>query len=137
MNTPRTCGELTSDGSPCKSVGPLYRDGACGWHSADPAAEEWRTKMRELAQQQGLANRKPRESFNPDEVPSPPKTLDDLREWAAWVTWATATGQMDKDVASKITAALGELRRIIKEGEHAERIAEIERKIKAAQERKA
>lgn len=137
MSEKATCGAATADGSPCGISGPLYSDDKCGWHSDTLEAEVWREQMREQARQQGLRNKKPAEAFDPGEVPPPPRTLDDLREWAGWVTWATATGQLDKDVASKITAALGELRRIIKEGEHADRIKAIEDKIRKAQERKA
>ena len=134
---PRTCGELRKDGAPCGVTGPLYDDGHCGWHSSTPEAEEWRTAMRETLRQGGFSNRKPKKAMDPGEVPPPPRNLDDLKEWAAYVTWAVATGELDKDTAGKIVSALGEMRRIIKEGEHADRIKAIEEKIKRAQERKA
>lgn len=137
MSTPRQCGELTSDGSPCKSVGPLYNDGHCGWHSSDPEAQEWRDKMRETLAQQGFKTRKPKESIDPAELPPPPKTLEDLKQWSAWVVWAVAAGELDKATASKVVAAISEMRRVIGASEHEKRIAEIERKIKAAQERRA
>ncbi len=131
--TPRQCGELTADGSACKSNGPFYNDGFCGWHSSTPEAAEWRDKMRVIAQTQGLKSRKPRDSFKPDEVPPPPQTLDDLKQWSSWAVFAVATGQLNKDPASKVVTAIAEMRRVIGAADHEKRIARLEDVIRKGQ----
>ncbi len=97
------CSATTLAGARCKQRNLLSATtGMCLFHDPDRRAEATAARQRGQA-----ASSAPK---LPPRPPRAPRTLGDLVSYLAWVIDATATGQLDKNTAAKITYSLNTLR---------------------------
>ena len=75
----------------------------------------------------------------PTEVPGgkPPATLDDCITWASWLAFQTVTGGLDGTTVREANRSLVTLKDSLHKAELLKRIKELERQLKAYQQRSA
>jgi hypothetical protein len=116
------CKSSRADGSRCEvtiAIDPVT--GYCGRHAPEPPPAEPRDSgVRTIA---------------PEEALPPPKTLQDVTEWASWATVAVATGKIDARTAREIATLLEVLRKGQNDANKVgDRIARLEAQMKRVRE---
>lgn len=100
------CVHVKDDGTRCGTRHALYEDGMCFWHS------RYTAEKREAARSKGgrVAAVRTRKRYqrvaSASEVPDPPESAADAKAWASWLTFATATGAIDKGTAKELASVL-------------------------------
>jgi hypothetical protein len=124
-----SCPALKTNGEPCTlNWGQFGADGKCYWHSEDPELVAARAESRHRAGELGAHASRRRFHVMPDEVPTPPETLDDALRWLSWTAVESASGRLDHKQAQQVTKAIEVWMRA--QG-YQQRIRELEKKIAA------
>lgn len=130
-------GGAVKDGTPCRGFLNLSpTNGLCVQH--DPERREMVEAMRSTG---GRSARETRaEALRANAIahfPRPPRTLEDAARMSAWTSWAALTGEIPAQAADANTRALKVFTDSMNKAELSRRIRELEKKIKALEQRRA
>ena len=132
-----TCGDaggIKTDGMPCGSKLNLSpENGRCLFHDESRAAE-----ARETSQAGGRASavaKRARRTADPDDVPAPPKTLEDAVRWSSWAMHAVACGRIDARTGHEIGYLVNAFKAAVEKRDLERQIQELRAELAAAQKR--
>lgn len=124
------CRGTRKDGAPCRTGFNLSADGFCLNH--DPARADEARRAQAKAKQRGGASVKELRLADREDLPTPhqPKTLEEVKLWAAWLAFELVLGGIDTGIAREANKALLTLAYQLRyESGLEKRLRELERKL--------
>lgn len=127
--TNRRCKGINNRDQPCGVVAPIYSDGFCMWHSADPKATHQLDRMRVRAKRASKGR-----VVHPDDLPGELETFDDAVRWLAWITKRVATGQISSNAGRVATATVRSFMQAIDKRDVEDKIKQLQALVKKAKQ---
>lgn len=131
------CLGLKSSGDPCGSTFGLSPAGLCFNHDPDRREISRETKAAggRAAGAAKRAARTPGGRVAPEDVPPPPKNLEDAVRYFAWITHAVATGRLDARTGHEAAYALNGFKAAAEKRDLEREIAELRKELADAKRR--
>jgi len=121
------CVAIKADGERCGQKNNLSASGECLFHDSDRKRQAQAARRRGAKASHAARQAKDgRRVVDVHDAPELPKTVEDLREWAHFLVWATATGKIDPRTSDSITRAIKVAMETSEGSDLRDRLAELE-----------